>query len=210
MKITKPWSAVVLAIVFSIVAVAFAGAAPPAPPAGSVTIDGVEYSGEGCPAGTASIAVSDDRLAFTVIFSAFTAELESGGAPTIRRKCKLHAKVTIPRNWQYALTSVDFRGFVSLESGVKATEQATYHMSGESPTTTAAVTWPGPMSDDFAMRDVGDAAPVLWSRCGQGRNLMITTDLLVDNKGNPQGSGLLTMDSIDSEIFHLQWKRCKS
>jgi hypothetical protein len=126
----------------------------------------------------------------------------------VHHKCRLHAKVRIPSGWQYALSSTDFRGFVFLEPGLSAEQSASYHMSGESPETTKVATWSGPTEEDYNLRDVGDAAPVYWSRCGKGKNLMITTEVSMTNHGNPASTGYLVADTIDGEIFHLLWRRC--
>jgi hypothetical protein len=178
----------------------------------SVPIIGIEqltYNGNGCPPGSTVVDVSPDGEAFTVIFSTMVAEVAPGADATHQKlKCKLHAKVRVPQGWSYAISSVDFRGFVALEPGVTASEQAKYHMSGESPETTKALTWNGAVEEDFNVRDVGGASPVYWSRCGKGKNLMITTELNISNQARPDASGFMVVDTVDGQVYHLLWKRC--
>ena len=181
--------------------------AKPAPPAAEVTIDSIDYHGDGCAKGTAMASVSPDAQAFTVGFSQFDADVGQGtGASS--RKCSLHIKLTIPPGWSYALASVDYIGYASLDAGITASRQSTFHISGESPETTAASTFQGGFDGDYAVNAVANA-PLYWSRCGKGKNLMITTALAVDNRANPDGSGLITIDAVDGEVYHLVWERCQ-
>lgn len=183
---------------------------PDAPDIGAVSVESVDYSGDGCPAGTVATHISPDAEAFTVIFSQFLAEVGPAAAVTsARRQCKLHVKLSVPRGWSYALSGTDFRGYATLDPGVVATRQSTYHMSGESPETTAQYRWQGAFDDDYAVRDLGGDAAAYWSRCGGGKNLMITTVLQVDGGGSGGGAGVLDVDSVDGEVHHLSWRKCE-
>ncbi len=180
-----------------------------APPGPGIAIEQLTYSGNGCPPGSTVLDVSPDGEAFTVIFSTMVVEVVPGVAAQPQKlKCKLHAKVNVPAGWSYAISNVDFRGFVALEPGVTAAEEARYHMSGESPESTKALTWAGSVEEDFNVRDVGAASPIYWSKCGKGKNLMIATEIRISNQGHPDASGFMVLDSIDGQIYHLLWKRC--
>jgi hypothetical protein len=186
-----------------VVVASTAAHADPSTPTG-VVIERLQYSGDGCPPGSVSYNLSSDGQAFTVIYSKFSAQT---GAAT-RRQCQLHAMVSVPSGWSYALASVDFRGFASVDNGVVASEATTYHMSGETPETTATYEWKDGFDDDFDVRDLGAASPPYWSRCGKGKNLMIRTEISVDTSANPSGQGTIDIDSTDGEIYYLKWQRC--
>jgi hypothetical protein len=178
------------------------------PPPASVAIASVTYSGDGCPAGSVVVTLSPDGEAFTVAFSQLYAAVGAGVAPEdAAHRCKLHLKLTVPPGWSYALASVDYRGYVTLEPGLTATRQSRYHISGESPENTVGSTWTGAVDDTYSVRDLGEGAPApaYWSRCGKGKNLMIESRL--DVKGG-SGEGLVTVDALDGEIFHLVWRQC--
>ncbi|MDB4964976.1 MAG: hypothetical protein JWN44_665 [Myxococcales bacterium] len=180
---------------------------PETPAVGTVVVESVAYSGDGCPDGSVATHISPDAEAFTVIFSRFLAEVGPvAAATTARRQCKLHVKLSVPHGWSYALSGTDFRGYATLDAGVVATRQSTYHMSGESPETTAQYRWQGAFDDDYVVRDLGGDAAAYWSRCGGGKNLMITT--IIDVDGRTGGTGVLDVDSIDGEVHHLIWRRC--
>jgi hypothetical protein len=174
---------------------------------GRGVIERVEYFGDGCPEGSATSALSEDSQVVTSLFSGFQAGIgpqsEEGGQS---RGCVLQVHVRVPRRWSYAVESVDVRGFVLLEDRVSAERNAVYWIGGTSPRATPPGTWTGPFEDDYTQSDVGPEAPLAWSPCGGGQNLVIAAQLNLDNQGNPEGTGLATIDSIDTE---LQWRRCE-
>jgi len=182
---------------------------PPSTHPTGVAIESVTYSGDGCPAGSVAVGLSPDGEAFTVAFSDLFAAVGAGIAATdATHHCQLHLKLTVPAGWSYALASVDYRGYVSLDEGLTARRQSRYHISGESPETAVASTWNGAVDDSYAVRDlgIGAPAPAYWSRCGKGKNLLIDTEL--DVQGAAGGEGLVTVDTLDGEIFHLVWQPC--
>jgi hypothetical protein len=181
----------------------------PAPPAGQVSIESIATHGDGCPSGSAVAAISADAEAFTVGFSQFAAAVDPGATSPMRSGCSLHLKLSVPAGWSYALAVVDYIGYAALDVGVTASRQSTYHISGESPQQSIAYTWPGGFTGGYVVNDVGAGAPLYWSRCGKGKNLMIDTELAVDARANPAGSGLLTVDAVDGAVVHLLWRACK-
>jgi len=184
-------------------------AKPPAPSAAQVTIDSVSYSGPGCPAGSAAANLSPDAQAFTIGFSKLAVAQGEGATGPIKSSCTLHLKVSIPSGWSYALATVDYVGYVSLDPGLTASRQSTYHISGEAPEQTVAYDWPSGYQGDYFVDDIGAGEPAYWSRCGKGKNLMIDTQIAIDATGNPKGSALVTVDSVDGEVYHLIWRQCK-
>ena len=175
----------------------------------SFAIEKIDYSGEGCPPGSVSASTTSDAGAFIVLFSQMYAQAAPNvGSAAAKQKCQLHLQLAVPKGWSYALTAVDFRGFAALDESIDASEESTYHMSGESPETTAAFRWHGAFEDEFAVEDIGAHAPPYWSRCGGGKNLMITTTIAVDASANRAGSGLLELDDVDGQLFHVAWQAC--
>jgi hypothetical protein len=179
-----------------------------APPADQVSIDSVTVTG-GSACKNALAVVSPDATAFTVGFSQFDAGV--GQIPPLpsSAQCHVHLKVTIPKGWQYALATVDYVGYAVLDEGVTASRQSTYHMSGEAPDKPAAYVFPGGFNDNYAVTDIGENSPLYFSRCGKGKNLMIDTQVSVDNSANASGKGAITVDAIDGEVIHLVWQECK-
>ncbi len=188
---------------------AAAQAKPKGPATGTVRIESIRYDGDGCPPGSVAAALSDDGLAFTLSYSEMVASAGPGsGAGEQSRRCQVQATLTVPPGWSYALASVDFRGFASLQPGVVAQQQSTYHISGESPEKSEAVSWSGAFEDNFQIRDLGAGGEPYFSRCGKGKHLQITTRIDVDNRADKKATGLLAVDTLDGEIYHLVWQSC--
>jgi hypothetical protein len=173
-----------------------------------VSIDSVNVTG-GSFCKSAVAVVSPDATAFTVGFSQFDAGVGQIPPLPTSAQCHLHLKVTIPKGWQYALATVDYAGYAALDSGVTATRRSTYHISGEAPDKPAAYVFPGGFNDTYFVTDIGGDSPVYFSRCGKGKNLMIDTEMSVDNSANPSGQGAITVDAIDGEVIHLVWQQCQ-
>lgn len=70
-----------------------------------------------------------------------------------------------------------------------------------------------PSGGEYYARRLGEAfdSPQ-WSRCGVGRGLRIQSEVVIQNRNNRNGSGLITVDSLDGELaqtYQLQWSRCR-
>jgi hypothetical protein len=177
-----------------------------AAPEGAGFIESVEYAGTGCEGGTTT-GLSPDKQVATSIFSGFVAAAGEGTPPDeASRNCLLILQVHVPPGWSYSLESVDYRGFASLERDVTASRQSVYVISGSPVHATPAVRWNGVVDEEYNQADVGPEAPGLWSPCGGGQVLWIATQTQVNNGGRDSRSGLLTIDTIDTE---LQWRRCQ-
>lgn len=181
--------------------------AKPAPPADQIRIDSVEYHGDGCTPGTALASISPDAQAFTVGFSRFEADAGGGATGPRSVRCDLHLQVTIPPGWSYALERVDYIGYAALDPGVSAWRRSTWHLSGEAPEQALASTFAPGFSGDYAVDAA--AAALYWSRCGKGKNVVIATQLGIDDSANPGGAGTITVDAVDGEVYRLVWRQCR-
>lgn len=184
--------------------------APSAPPSGRVTVEVVTVNGSGCPAGTAAVATAPDKTAFTVTYSDYLAERGPGVSPTaFRKNCQLSLKITIPGGFSYAVAQADYRGFAQLGRGAMLRQSANYYFMGSTPTASVGHVLNGPMSDDWQTTDKADLVSVVWSPCGEVRNLNVNTDLRVYG---PAGvSNFASMDSSDggfSTKYHFAWRTC--
>lgn len=194
-----------------LLAVTTALTARPADAVGSFGVESVAYSGSGCPDGSVTSALTPDGTTFSLAFSRFAVEAGPGIDPAERaRSCKLHVKLRVPKNAAYSLVSVDYRGFASLEDGVRADRASSYHFTGEPPEPALRHPLSGPMDGDYAFRDEADAGGRLVAPCGKGKNLFITTVARVDASGSPAGFGLLTADTVDGVVdaYRLEWRPC--
>ncbi|RZU50791.1 uncharacterized protein DUF4360 [Krasilnikovia cinnamomea] len=187
---------------------------PVPPPSDRIVIDVVTVNGTGCPAGTAAIAVSPDNTAFTVTYSAYTAQVGVGAAPTDWRKnCQLNIVVHVPHGFTYAISKVDYRGFASLAAGASAIERANYYFQGQSQTAYISHPFYGPLGDDWQTTDEVAVAALVWAPCGALRNLNINTELraIAGTSDTTRTTSFITMDSTDGAInttYHFAWAQC--
>ena len=209
-----------------------------APASGSVTIQSINYSGNGCPQGSVATNLSSDGQAMTVMFDDYV--VESEGRPE-RKSCTLDIELDAPAGWSYGLFCVDVRGFASLDENVVGQQSVEYSFgrnrspfgSGRGRSMEVGnVTLEGPVDTDYSNLTVIPVETLVWAPCGQSRDktLKIKTDISIKpsrsrghrgwgrgnggNGGNGgSGGGLMTVDSVDGELSHhygIAWKRCAS
>ena len=194
-------------------ALASTASATSAPPS-TVVINVVTVNGSGCPAGTASVALSPDNTAFTVTYSAYTALVGVGAAALdFRKNCQLILHVHVPQGFTFAIAEADYRGFASLQPGASALERANYYFQGQPQTVYAQHTIPGGTENDWEKVDQVGIASLEFAPCGAVRYLNINTELRVNGgtSNTATTTSLITMDSSDvgiSTIYHFAWRTC--
>ncbi|MEU0691615.1 DUF4360 domain-containing protein [Streptomyces uncialis] len=182
-------------------------------PPDKIVIEVATVNGSGCPTGTAAIAVSPDNTAFTVTYSDYLAKTGGPSLPTdFRKNCQLNLIVHVPNGFTYAVMSVDYRGFASLERGASGVEKASYYFQGSPATVSRSHTFNGPLVEDWQATDTTDWAHLVWAPCGVRRNLNINTELRVNaGTSDRTKTSFMTMDSTDGNldtVYHLAWQRC--
>ncbi|MGM1064694.1 DUF4360 domain-containing protein [Saccharothrix sp. Mg75] len=181
------------------------------PPPDYVGIEVVTVNGSGCPPGTAAVAASADRTAFTVTYSQFLAEAGGGSQPTdFRKNCQLVLEVTYPQGFTFGVAQADYRGFAHLKHGASGLEQGNYYFTGTSPTSRRSHAFAGPYSDNWQATDTTEWDAIVYAPCGERRLFNVNTELRVQ-AGSSSGVSFMVMDSTDSSVsteYHFSWKRC--
>ncbi|GGK98720.1 DUF4360 domain-containing protein [Mangrovihabitans endophyticus] len=181
------------------------------PPSDEITIELVAMAGSGCAPGTADVAISPDKSAFTAIYSAYLAQAGPGVAVTENRKnCQLNVLVNAPAGFTFAIAKVDYRGYGYLQNGAVAQQRANYYFQGMSVGSYATHAIGAPLDDNWIATDEVPIASQIFRPCGEQRNLNINTELRV-SKGTSTDVSYLTMDSTDGSIetvYHFSWMRC--
>lgn len=183
-------------------------------PPDDMTVSVVYANGSGCKPGTAAVEVSPDKKAFTVTYSAFTAQVGPEAKPTdFRRNCQLGLNVDVPPGYTYAIAQADYRGYARLEQGASASQRAFYYFQGMSHTTETRRTFQGFMDDDWQQTDLVGIESLTWHPCGAQRYLNVNTDLRVKAGNSPKGTtSFITMDSSDmslTTVFRVTWAKCR-
>jgi len=183
------------------------------PPPDKIVINVATVNGSGCPQGTTAVAVSEDNTAFTVTYSAYLAQVGGNSDPTaFRKNCQLNLVVHVPQGFTYAIASVDYRGFASLQRGASGAQKASYYFQGSSSTASKNHPFTGPYDDNWQATDSTDWAQLVWAPCGVQRNFNINTELRVAaGTSSSSAVSFMTMDSTDGDIstvYHMAWKEC--
>ncbi|WP_242906399.1 DUF4360 domain-containing protein [Actinomadura terrae] len=207
---------VVSAAAFAVTAAAVTPAvAAPRPANGpdGVTVEIAAVNGTGCPPGTAAVALSDDKEAFTVTYSDYMAQAGGSSRPIDHRKqCLLSLNLHVPQGYTYAVSSADYRGYAHLADDAGAVVGASYYFQGNPQTGRVLHNLKGTFDENWQFTDRAPADQLIWKPCGEDRNLNIITELRASD-GNPNSSkvSFIAMDSTDSSIrstYHFVWKHC--
>lgn len=176
-----------------------------------VRIRGLSWAGSGCPAGSVASNVSADLKAFTLLFDNYVAQVGPGiPLGESRKNCQIAVDLDFPAGWSYTVMTVDYRGYGSLESGVRGEEASAYYFQGSSATGRLTTALIGPTARDYQIRDTLGISAFVWSPCGLQRALNINSQVRLTSS-NPSARGLMTVDSIDGQLVHtygIVWRRC--
>lgn len=170
----------------------------------------VSYGGTGCPGGSASVSLSPDETAVSILFDNYL--IEAGGSTAKRfdrKSCNITIPVHVPQGYSVALFQVDYRGFNMIPRGGMSRFDAEYFWAG-SRGPRISRTFMGPVGDNFTLTDELIASTLVWTPCGASVNLRTNTSMLV-RTNSAQDQAMSTVDSADISsglIYHLQWKRC--
>lgn len=169
-----------------------------------------EYGGTGCPAGSASVALSPDQSAISILFDQYV--VEAGGAKTFDRKnCNIAVPVQVPQGYSVAVMAIDYRGFVQLPYGARANLMVNYFLAGQGRGVSTNKSFYGASSQNYVTSDRLGMESLVWTACGANTILRANTSMLV-NSNNRREQAMATVDSADIEaglIYHIQWKRCQ-
>lgn len=188
---------------------------PEAAPTEPVLIKKIQANGSGCPIGSVATNIGDDKKSFTLTFSDFVAETGPNMPYSAARKnCTLTMVLDVPAGWQYSIASYYYRGFMQLDSGIKAEHSVDYYFEGQGLTNRFGTTQSGPYAADYVFNDDVGLASSVYSPCQESRALNINAKIRIYNSnpsGFPNSRGVIANDSVDGQIrqvWGLTWKRC--
>ena len=161
--------------------------------------------GTGCPAGTASAALTGGGTVLSLKFSAYRAS--AGGARSFDRKaCGVSIPLTVPAGKSVAIVGVSYAGRNSLPSGASARLSAEiFFAGGKGPVATKTISGPSSGKFTFSTASVG----TVWSACGASLNLRVNSSLLVKTSGGKTASTSIRSQDIGAAlIYQLKYKSC--
>ena len=174
------------------------------------------YGGTGCPLGTASISLSPDQKAVSILFDQYVAQAGGSSGMTLDRKsCNLTIPVQVPQGYSISVFQVDYRGFNALPYGARSQFNVEYFFNygGGYPQTRGlrqTKNFSGPQSSDYELTDRLGVEALIWTPCGAQANLRVNTSMMVTTNSRRE-QAMSTVDSADISaglIYHIQWRRC--
>ena len=169
------------------------------------------YGGNGCPANSASVTLTDDKKSLSIIFDQFVAEAGGMNKQLDRKTCNIAIPVHVPQGMSVSVIDVDYRGYVSLPSQASARLTAEYFLAG-SLGPRFDKTFTGQTDTDYTFKnDIGIQAQI-WSPCGADTILRVNAAMLV-RTNRYLDEALATVDSADFKAgmrYKLQWRTCRN
>jgi hypothetical protein len=165
----------------------------------SVKIQGANYGGSGCPAGSASVSVSPDGQELSILFDQFSA---LGNNPAQSRKsCNLSIPIRVPQGYQISFYDADYRGYVAPRT--TGNLRAEYFFAGgRGPVFSRTFTG----ETNYDVRDSLATVANVWSACGDSLNMRVNAAMTA------RGEGQATVDSFDLAhrglVYHIKYRRC--
>lgn len=169
------------------------------------------YGGTGCPAGTASVSVSPDEQAVSILFDQYVAEAgRTTGRRIDRKSCNVTVPVQVPQGYSVAVLAVDYRGFNAIPAGGYSRFDAEYFWAGSRGPRMSRM-FSGPQNQNYQITNDLIASTLVWTPCGASVNLRINTSMMAQSN-TAMDQTMATVDSADISsglIYHLQWRRCQ-
>ncbi|OFZ55359.1 MAG: hypothetical protein A2428_13545 [Bdellovibrionales bacterium RIFOXYC1_FULL_54_43] len=168
------------------------------------------YGGTGCPRGSASVTLSPDQQALSILFDQFTLEAGGMSGKRIDRKgCNIAIPFQVPQGFSVSILEVDYRGFYSLPRSAFSQFNVEYFFAGGRGPSFSKRFF-GPASQDFTIDHALSAVATVWSPCGASVILRTNASMFVqtNSRGEQAIASVDSMDLRSGIVYHLLWKRC--
>jgi hypothetical protein len=199
---------------------------PAIPAASSVVIKSVSTSGSGCPAGSVSISISDERSVVTLGFDDFDTYIGPGTQTSDHSKaCDVHLSLRFPKGYTFGVLDATYHGYAQLDPGVTGNLSSTYQLVdgssfaalADSAATATSATLTGTSGNfrsggEFTQDNSIAASKVTRSPCNRNVDLIVHTMVSLSST-NASASGSLTDDDATfkfTQQVNLGWAKCSS
>ena len=178
---------------------------------GGLVLGQPAYGGTGCPAGTASVTLSPEQDAISILFDQFVAEAGSSTGKRVDRKnCNLAIPVQIPQGYSVSVIQTDYRGFNLVPSGGYNRLDTEYFWAGVRGPRFSKV-FSGPQNANYTQTNGIIADTLVWTPCGASITLRVNSSIMAQSNSRMEQS-MMTVDTADITsglIYHVQWRRCQ-
>ncbi|MHB1111417.1 MAG: DUF4360 domain-containing protein [Devosia sp.] len=181
----------------------------PAHAQSGLSLGRASYGGTGCPAGTATVALSLDKKRLSLRFDRYEVAAGGGTGRTFDRKsCNLAIPLGVPSGISVSVIAIEYRGVNRLPAGAKAQFRVeSFFAGGQGPVLTRVFN--GPLRGRFSFADTMTAKSAIWSACGADVILRTNTSLRVTTTAKSAAVSSIKSQEIRTAIvYRLQWRNC--
>lgn len=186
-----------------------------------VTLGNPILGGPGCPQGSVSVSLTEDKKTISVLFSAFSTSYVAGGAPTkvIATNCRIQLPVTLPPGYIMDVMKLEYNGFHSVPDGSLFMISTNGLRVGKFSTTQPQQSQvKGPITDNYRIEH--KLIRIATSECKSPSFMLdFTINMWIQSIGTRfgqapiKGDAMATLDSLDSlgagAQLGVALKRCK-
>lgn len=195
---------------FTIAAVLFATAAANA----QISLGSPAYGGTGCPAGSASVALTEDQQTLSILFDSFVVQAPTPQNATFDRKsCNIRIPVRVGPGYQVALIAFDYNGFAAIPTGGRGQFQARYAYAGQLRPAIFNKVFSGGQAQNYSLKNELISTSVDFSPCSTGKDLMMIVDAnILAQTNNRMDASQLSIDSVDVTtglLYKYVLRRCR-
>jgi len=187
-----------------------------------ITINAANTSGNGCPQGSVTTQISDDKETVTFGFDKFQAFIGPTALQTDKSKqCQIHLNLNYPGGFHFTVLQATFHGWARLDAGVNASFISTYFFSQAAAKTAETrkyisgddTTTDWTQGNTYEKVDTVKSASIIWSPCGANGILNINNRIALSlEKGAPTtAAGELSDDDATvsfTQQVNLAWQPC--
>ncbi|KAG8797152.1 hypothetical protein FRC16_009177 [Serendipita sp. 398] len=171
-------------------------------------ITSIGVNGSGCPAGTVSFVLDDNKDTLALSFSKFYAK----AGPNVdiadnRDACSITLGVRVPKGYSFAIASVDYKGYYQLDPKATAIQGSQYYFQGQLQQATTRSVVNGPVSGkDYVSSALFSPVGAVTSPCGVDSIVNIQSSVRVNNTADTAASGYISVKAMDG--FDFLWYKC--
>jgi hypothetical protein len=169
-----------------------------------------DFSGSGCPAGSATAVLSPDGTTLSVLFDSFAAEAQPG-VSSASSQCSFRIPINVPAGSRVGVYKIDYRGYVMTPRKASAELRVDYTTLGAHAPSFHRNFSQG-RDEEFTLTDTIGAGMFRESGCGTPFELAGNASLSLQLRDTSAG-GMVVLDSFDGApkgglVYHLKWRPC--
>ncbi len=180
-----------------------------------IKIVNLQTNGSGCPLGSVQQNLSPDGQSFILYFYEYIAEIGAGISRAESRKaCQVTLNLQHTPGWRFAVIQFQFRGYVSLDEGIQANQEALYYFQGDQNGLNFVEALRGPEEGTYHIIQTVEPTSLYWSSCENERAINIRTAVKLSNLEDAatDAFGMIGTDSLDGTIgtqtWNIVWEKC--